>query len=116
MHKDVLNGNPKSTIEYFATYSQNYGKEMARSLLQLTNHRLPLYGTFIDTIRAHCFSVQTITDRLQAQEFCLGYAYHVTRWDTDLRYLGLGITTFDVADNTTTTSPDKLRIKEVIIS
>jgi hypothetical protein len=116
MHKNVLDGNPQSTINYFATYAQNYGKEMVRSLLQLTNHRLPLYGTFIDTIRAHCLSVQTIADRLQAQEFCLGYAYHVTRWDTDLRYLGVGITTFDVADNTTTTTPSKLRIKEVVIN
>ncbi|CAG5101413.1 Oidioi.mRNA.OKI2018_I69.YSR.g17064.t1.cds [Oikopleura dioica] len=28
MQKDVLDGNPQSTIEYFAAYSSNYGKEM----------------------------------------------------------------------------------------
>lgn len=104
MQKDVLDGNPQSIIEYFAAYSSNYAKEMVQSLLTLTNHRLPLYGTYIDTIRANCLAVQTIDDEKVKDEFCLGFAYHSTRWDTDLRYMGVGITTFDQSENANMTT------------
>lgn len=58
----------------------------------LTTQRMPLFSKLILSIRAHCLSVKEIEDTYLAQEFCKAFALHTTRFNTSLRFSGLGLT------------------------
>ena len=65
------------------------GKSFESNILQLQNNRLPLNKDFLVAIRAKCLSLQTVSLAL-AKEFCNDLAFHATRWDTGLKFAGVG--------------------------
>lgn len=112
--KEIMEGADQEINRYFAETSASLGKEITESILTLKNHRLPLNPTFLSAIKAHCIAYQKVEED-QAKEFCNNFAFHSTRWDTKLRFLGMGITTWDRKDAKTLTKDD-MEIKQVIIS
>jgi predicted HTH domain antitoxin len=109
MKERMVDTDPNSLNEFFADYSQRIGRETVRAVMLLTTQRMPLFSKFILSIRANCLSIQEIEDTQLAKEFCLAFALHTTRFDTSLRFAGLGLTKFE--------NDQKLfRIKEVILA
>lgn len=79
----------------------------------LTTQRMPLMSKFITAIRAQCLAIQDTDDLDLAKSFCLHFALHASRFDTSLRFAGLGFTKFN---STVDASPNGFRIKEIVIS
>lgn len=109
MKERMVDTDPNSLNDFFADYSQRIGRETVRAVMLLTTQRMPLFSKFILSIRANCLSVQEIEDTYLAKEFCLAFALHTTRFDTSLRFAGLGLTKFE-------NELELFRIKEVILA
>ncbi|CAG5080973.1 Oidioi.mRNA.OKI2018_I69.PAR.g9756.t1.cds [Oikopleura dioica] len=93
----ILEGADAEINQYFASQSAAMGEDIVESILTLMNHRLPLNPVFLDTIKAQCIVYQTVPEE-QARKFCNAFAFHTTRWDTRLRFVGLGLTTWPRKD------------------
>lgn len=109
MKERMVDTDPNSLNDFFADYSQRIGRETVRAVMLLTTQRMPLFSKFILSIRANCLAIQEIEDTYLAKEFCLAFALHTTRFDTSLRFAGLGLTKFD-------NDQELFRIKEVILA
>ena len=112
--KKIMMGADQEINRYFAETSASLGKEITESILTLRNHRLPLNPVFLDAIKAHCIAHQKV-DEEQAADFCTNFSFHSSRWDTKLRFLGMGLTTWDRKDAKTLGKED-MEIKQVIVS
>jgi hypothetical protein len=110
--KEILEGEGTSINQFFAEQSRDDGRQLVKAALTLTNHRVPLFSTFIDAVQAECMALQTVDEQL-AKKFCLHFAFHTTRWDTGVRFLGLGLTTYT---NENGTYPEHFRIQHVIVN
>ena len=110
----ILEGADAEINQYFATQSAAMGEDVVESILTLMNHRLPLNPVFLDTIKAQCIVYQTVPEE-QARKFCNAFAFHTTRWDTRLRFVGLGLTTWPRKDGNEQ-DKDDLEIRQVIVS
>ena len=110
--KEILEGEGSSMNQYFAEQSRDDGRQLVKAALTLTNHRVPLFSSFLDSIKAQCMAVQTVDPEV-AKKFCTHFAFHTTRWDTGVRFLGLGLTTF-ATDNGK--FAEQFRIKQVIVN
>lgn len=112
--REILMGNDQEINRFFAEQSAAFGKEISESILTLRNHRLPLNPVFLAAIKAHCIAYQKVEEE-EAEEFCNNYGFHSTRWDTRLRFLGMGLTTWDRKDAKSLTKDD-MEIKQIIIA
>jgi hypothetical protein len=112
--KMIMEGADAEINQYFAHQSASMGKEITQAVLTLQNHRLPLNPVFLDAIKAQCIAHQQTTEE-EAKLFCNNYAFHSTRWDTRLRFTGMGITTWERKDGKTL-GKDDMEIRQVIIS
>ena len=110
----ILEGADAEINQYFAEQSAAIGEDVVESILTLMNHRLPLNPVFLDTIKAQCIVYQTVAEE-DAKEFCNAFAFHSTRWDTLLRFVGLGVTTWTREDGKVQ-GKDDLEIRHVIVS
>ena len=83
-----------------ATFQHFYGNHISdlceteasnveNNILQLRNNRLPLEKNFLVAVRAKCLSLQSV-DEVLANNFCNDLAFHATRWDTGLKFIGVG--------------------------
>jgi len=63
-------------------------------ILTLKNSRLPLDKNFLLAVRAQCLSLQTQTTIYEA-EYCNEISFYSTRWDTNLKFEGLGVVYID---------------------
>lgn len=59
------------------------------NVLQLQNNRLPLNKEFLIAVRAKCLSLQSVEAAI-ANLFCNDLAFHATRWNTGLKFTGVG--------------------------
>ena len=93
-HEDF---DPNKNVRKFQRFYANHISELSideakafeQNVLQLQNNRLPLNKNFIIALRAKCLSLQKITSKL-AQTFCNDLAFHATRWDSGLKFDGVG--------------------------
>ena len=74
---------------HISQFSLEESRAFEQNVLQLQNNRLPLNKNFLLALRAKCLAVQTISSAL-AQTFCNDLAFHATRWDTGLKFEGIG--------------------------
>ena len=93
-HEDFdPNKNVRKFQRFYADHISELSIDEARAfetnVLQLQNNRLPLNKNFIIALRAKCLSIQKITSTL-AQTFCNDLAFHATRWDSGLKFEGVG--------------------------
>ena len=110
----ILEGADAEINQYFAAQSAALGEDIVESILTLSNHRLPLNPVFLDTIKAQCIVYQVVPEA-EAKEFCNAFAFHTTRWDTRLRFVGLGLTTWTREDGKRQ-GKDDLEIRNVVVS
>ena len=59
-------------------------------MLALTNNRLPTDINFINAMRAACLAQQNDQND-DTSEHCRQFALHTTRWDTSLKFSGVGL-------------------------
>ena len=93
-HEDFdPNKNVRKFQRFYANHISEFSIEEAKAfeenVLQLQNNRLPLNKNFIIALRAKCLAIQKITPSL-AQTFCNDLAFHATRWDSGLKFQGVG--------------------------
>ena len=74
---------------HISQLSIDEAKVFEENVLQLQNNRLPLNKNFLIALRAKCLAIQTVSSTL-AQTFCNDLAFHATRWDTGLKFEGIG--------------------------
>ena len=74
--------------------------------LTLQNHRLPLTKNFLLAVRTKCLSLQSTVGQIE-EKFCNDLAFYSTRWDTGLRFHGVGIVYID---------EEQTMIKDVVYS
>ena len=94
--------DPNKNVRKFQRFYTNHISELSideakafeTNVLQLQNNRLPLDKNFLIALRAKCLAVQTVHAPV-AQMFCNDLAFHATRWDTGLKFHGVGFE-FDV--------------------
>ena len=110
--KEIFEGEGSSINQFFAETARDDGRALVKAALTLTNHRLPLFSSFLDSVKIQCMAIQTV-DMEEARKFCNHFAFHTTRWDTNLRFTGIGLTTFT---NENGTYPEHFRIKEVVMN
>ena len=113
MREKMVDADPNTLNNFFASYSQRIGRETIRAIMLLSTQRMPLMAKFITAIRAQCLAIQDTENMDLARSFCLHFALHASRFDTSLRFAGLGFTKFN---STVDASPNGFRIKEIIIS
>ena len=113
MRETMVDADPNTLNNFFASYSQRIGRETIRAIMLLSTQRMPLMSKFITAIRAQCLAIQNTENMDLARSFCLHFALHASRFDTSLRFAGLGFTKFN---STVAASPNGFRIKEIIIS
>ena len=111
---EIMQGADQEINRYFAEQSASLGTEVIESILTLRNHRLPLNTVFLDAIKAHCIAYQKVSED-EAKEFCTNYSFHSSRWDTRLRFQGMGLTTWPRKDGKSLSKED-MEIKQVIIA
>ena len=111
---EIMQGADQEINRYFAEQSASLGTEVIESILTLRNHRLPLNTVFLDAIKAYCIAYQKVSEE-EAKEFCTNFAFHSSRWDTRLRFKGMGLTTWPRKDGKSL-SKDDMEIKQVIIA
>ena len=76
--------------EFVIDFSQNMANKVIDQMVALTNNRLPADMNFINAMQAACLSQQTRQDT-DTKEHCREFALHTTRWDTSLRFAGVGL-------------------------
>lgn len=89
--------DPNKNVRKFQRFYANHISELSideakafeKNVLQLQNNRLPLDKSFLIALRAKCLAVQTVEPSV-AQTFCNDLAFHATRWDTGLKFDGVG--------------------------
>ena len=87
----------RGLAEFVIDFSQNMANKVIDQMVALTNNRLPTDINFINAMRAACLS-QQITQDDDTKEHCREFALHTTRWDTSLRFAGVGLV--NATDNT----------------
>ena len=89
--------DPNKNVRKFQRFYANHISELSideakafeSNVLQLQNNRLPLDKNFLIALRAKCLAVQSVHAPV-AQMFCNDLAFHATRWDTGLKFEGVG--------------------------
>ena len=68
--------------------------QFKNQVLTLQNSRLPLQTSFLLALRAECLSLQ-INSGDKEMAYCNDVAFHATRWDTALKFEGVGLSYID---------------------
>ena len=76
--------------EFVINFSEEMANKVIRQMLALTNNRLPTDINFMNAMRAACLS-QQIDKTDDISEYCRQFALHTTRWDTSLKFSGVGL-------------------------
>ena len=76
--------------EFVINFSQTMADKVIQQMLDLTNNRLPTDVNFVNSMRAACLS-QQIDQTDETTEHCRQFAFHTTRWDTSLKFAGVGL-------------------------
>ena len=80
--------------DFLSDFTEDMGNKMIHNMLALSNNRLPTDLHFINSMRTYCLSQQTKSTP-ETLEHCRQFALHCTRYDTSLRFAGVGITLTD---------------------
>ena len=76
--------------EFVINFSQAMADKVIDQMLDLTNNKLPTDVNFVNAMRAACLS-QQIDQTDEITEHCRQFALHTTRWDTSLKFSGVGL-------------------------
>ena len=78
--------------EFVINFSQAMANKVIDQMFALTNNRLPMDINFVNAMRAACLS-QQMEQNDDITEHCRQFALHTTRWDTSLKFSGVGLVT-----------------------